>query len=302
MRAEHASSTALLIARSLVLVASDPRRARLVLPGSIATSLACLSATGAGAARWRRACAQPWFRRVLAWIERLTLPGITSHYALRKRCIAAAVDAAVAAGARQLVVLAAGFDGLARRAAAAYPGLACFEIDHPATQAIKARALRLGAPAHLRLLPADLAARPLAAVLAAGSGFDPGRPAVIVAEGFLMYLDEQRVAALLRELAALAAPGSRLVLTVMARRGDGSIGFPAAHPWVERWLRRQGEPFRWGIAPQRLAGFLALAGFELEHLADHAELGRRYLGAGARPGAAGELVAVARRAEPADAR
>jgi methyltransferase (TIGR00027 family) len=310
MRADHASSTALLIARSLVLVACDPHRRGLALPTSIATSLACLGACGADPARWRRACSRPWFRRMLAWLERLTLPGITTHYALRKRCIAAAVDAAVEVGARQLVVLAAGFDGLARHFAAVHPGLACFEIDHPATQAIKARALRSLGMGSVRLLPADLAQRPLATVLDAGSGFDRGRPAVLVAEGFLMYLDEERVAALLRELAALAAPGSRLVITAMAQRPDGAIGFPAAHAWVERWLRRQGEPFRWGIAPPRLAAFLAAAGFALERLVDHAELGRRYLGAEARPGAAGELVAVARRLggtepggrEPSDAR
>src|SRR5258708_2790911 len=117
MRDNQASSTATLIARSLVLVARDPRHARLVSAIAITTSLACLEAQRLNAGWWWGACARPWFRRAQAWLERLTLPGITLHYALRKRRIAEAVEAAMAGGARQLVVLAAGFDALARRTA-----------------------------------------------------------------------------------------------------------------------------------------------------------------------------------------
>src|SRR5258705_466474 len=59
MRADHPRSTPLLIARSLVLVASDPRRAGLALPASVATRLACLRAD---AAPRRRAGSPPLLR------------------------------------------------------------------------------------------------------------------------------------------------------------------------------------------------------------------------------------------------
>ena len=44
-----------------------------------------------------------------------------------------------------------------------------------------------------------------------GAGFDPRRPACIVAEGLLPYLPADAVASLMADLSALVAPGSRLL-------------------------------------------------------------------------------------------
>lgn len=54
-----------------------------------------------------------------------------------------------------------------------------------------------------------------AALLAAG--FDPHKPTVWIAEGLLMYLEELRVPALLREIAEVSAKGSTLVMMTVTK-------------------------------------------------------------------------------------
>lgn len=48
------------------------------------------------------------------------------------------------------------------------------------------------------------------------AGFDPSLPSVWVAEGLVMYLSDEAVTTLLRELHSVSAPGSRLLVMVRA--------------------------------------------------------------------------------------
>ena len=50
------------------------------------------------------------------------------------------------------------------------------------------------------------------------AGFDPNKPTVWIAEGLLMYLEPERVDALLRGVAALSAPGSSLLTAVVTEQ------------------------------------------------------------------------------------
>ena len=65
--------------------------------------------------------------------------------ALRTATIDGAVRDAIAAGARQLVILGAGYDGRAWRLAD-LAGVKVFEVDHPATQADKRARATMDAP------------------------------------------------------------------------------------------------------------------------------------------------------------
>ena len=88
-----------------------------------------------------------------------------------------------------------------------------FEIDHPNVLDFKASVLeRLSPPPSCELitLAADLS-EPWRALLLA-LGFDPGRPTTWVLEGLLPYLDSAAQLAVLTELPALSAPGSRAVI------------------------------------------------------------------------------------------
>jgi methyltransferase (TIGR00027 family) len=112
----------------------------------------------------------------------------------------------------QTVVLGAGLDTRAFRLP--WPeGARVFEIDSANVLDFKAHVMnRLSAKPGCELisLPADLSVPWRDLLLAAG--FDLGKPATWILEGLLPYLDAASQRAVLEEVAALSAPGSRAVI------------------------------------------------------------------------------------------
>jgi methyltransferase (TIGR00027 family) len=209
-------------------------------------------------------------RALLRLAERLMLPGIARHYAWRKRRIAAWVDALQGDGHSQLIVLGAGFDALACRFAHRDASHVAIEIDRAAASTLKRDVLAaLGAPpANLHCLAVDLAGEPVGTALSRCAAFDPSRPTIVVAEGVLMYVEPGRVARLMQSLrGALRAPATVLG-TVMTRHADGRVGFAHESGRVAAWLRRSGEPFRWGVDAARLGTTLPELYLQLDAIAD----------------------------------
>jgi methyltransferase (TIGR00027 family) len=112
----------------------------------------------------------------------------------------------------QTVILGAGLDTRAFRLA--WPdGARVIEIDSANVLEFKAHVLsRLSAEPGCELisLPADLSLPWREPLL--GAGFDPAQPTTWVLEGLLPYLDAASQHAVLDEVAALSAPGSRAVI------------------------------------------------------------------------------------------
>lgn len=312
MKEGRPSATALLILRSTVLLAGDPQASALVPPAAAEAArrfLEEIDSAWLAHLRWRAA---KWrlVRSAAFLLERLVIPGISLHYAVRKRYIEDAARqalASVAGGARQLMVLGAGFDSLALRLHREFPQVLFVESDHPATQAVKRRALarwgELGA--NLKLVTLDLARIDLARgpreVLAALPEYREEADTFLIAEGLTMYLQAGEMDALFAFMRQHAGPGSRFVFTFMEPQADGRINFPNASPLVRPWLSRVGEPFTWGLRRQHLAAYLAERGFELLDLAGAPELRERYLaplGLAGRELAVGEYVCLARRTGP----
>jgi methyltransferase (TIGR00027 family) len=295
VRASHASSTALLIARCLLLADATPSLRPLIAPPALTLTRRFL----AQAPRARLldfALRHVWSRRLLLAAERFALPGIIRHYLVRKQCIESHVrDFLHAHRDGQLVILGAGLDTLAWRLQAE-DAAASFELDHPATQALKRQANIHPAP---RLLPVDFTQDCPAAALATAAGYSPAKPTIFVAEGLLMYLPPERVAGLLAALSRAATANSRLVLTFMERHPDQPLGFRGGHRLVTAWLRWKREPFLWGEEHATLASLLARQGWTLEKLGAPNELRERFLTAAEHRGhalAEGESIALARRA------
>lgn len=263
MRDDMPSNTALLVARSIVLAAEDERLRRLVAPGEVEI-LRRILGEGAGWFGWARRHA--WARRIFFKAMDQMVPGIVPHYLARKRRIEIAVREALAGGATRVVVLGAGFDTLAWRLHDEYPEVELVELDHPATQGVKRRAL--GEAANFSCGQVDLA------VESSGDRLNPagGISTVFVAEGLTMYLREERVEALLRDLAPLAGPKGRVIFTFMEEDDAGSIGFRGQNPLVAAWLKLRREPFLWGIRRDRLSGFLASRGLGNMEVLDEVRL------------------------------
>jgi len=162
-------------------------------------------------------------------------------------------------GSRQVVLVAAGMDTRAFRLPLP-AGTIVYELDDPAVLADKQAILdreQAVPQCTRRPVAADLAGPRWPAALAA-AGFDPGAPAVFVAEGLSWYLPEQAVALLLDRTAVIAAPGSRLGVDMISAV---ALANPAAAPYYALAAARGA---RWQFGTDDPGGFLAAHGWQAD--------------------------------------
>ncbi len=256
MQHEHASRTALLIAASLVLLHHDPKRSRLISKTAADLCAHVLEDHSSQTRLFLKIFRQTWFRPIAKLVERITIPGILLHYALRKKCIRELVRSALANGVAQVVILGAGFDSLSSELQREFPTALFWEIDHPATQRHKVRACSEIGIERVHFIAVDLSAASLDREAFISSGFDPAKRTFWIAEGLLMYFPGEIVSSLIRTMSSLSAPGSQLAFTFMEKQRDGRIRFDSQTKLVSWWLRRRGEPFLWGTTRSELAEFV----------------------------------------------
>ncbi len=204
-------------------------------------------------------------------------PYSRSSAVVRTRAIDDLVRDAIRSGARQLVLLGAGFDSRGCRLDEARE-IAVFEVDHPATQRVKKERLHacMGKlPANIRYVAMDFEQDSLEEKLIE-SGYSPAVQAVVVWEGVIDYLTESAVQNTLAVLARLLAPSSLLIFTYTHKGAlDGSKNFPGARRW-RSWSRVSGETFLFGFNPDTLSKVLKPYRFQLQSDASTEEIARRY--------------------------
>jgi len=149
------------------------------------------------------------------------------------------VLAAIESNVRQIVVGGAGYDGRAFRYAK--PGIRWFEVDHPATQRDKRERLeRLGIAApDLQFVEADFTRDPIADRLLA-AGLDATAPSLFLLEGVAVYLEPAVLELVLNQFRQVAAPGSRMAISVSLSR-DHDRG---ARARFQAAVAAMGEPAR----------------------------------------------------------
>lgn len=208
--------------------------------------------------------------------------------AARTRYFDAVVEEALERGAESLVLLGAGLD--ARPWRLSLGERPAWLVDHPLTAGLRAeRATRLPPRPQDVRVDVDFAVDNFAERLRA-AGFDVTRPAVFVWEGVSMYLPEIAVKKTLADLAALAAPHSRLVLDLWS---DAGLLGQLSHRLGGLGLGLLGEPLRFSIHREQVADLLAEAGFHLDRVTSaYGQSRKGRLG----PGLPGLLFAAATRA------
>ena len=260
------SRTAQFVAASRALGALLPTEAQLVddpfgarVGGRGVAQLASLA---------RRA---PSLRPLLRVVAAPMLP-MVAYMQVRTRLIDDVVRAFVAGGGTQVVLLGAGFDARAARLAGG--GVRFFEVDHPATQALK-RARFGDLP--VTFVPFDFmrgATSTLGAELAA-LGHDAARPTLTIWEAVTMYLTEPAIADTVAAVRGWSAPGSRLSFTYVER---AQLERPTLTTRiVATAVRLWGEPWRFGWDPRELGSWLARHHYRLVSDEDADSAGKRLL-------------------------
>ena len=160
--------------------------------------------------------------------------------ALRTAAIDAAVRDAIAAGAKQLVILGAGYDGRAWRMSELH-GIQIFEVDHPATQGEK-RAHLAELPAAkgvINFVPINFESESLNSALEK-AGHQRSLPTCWIWEGVVMYLTRDAMRATLKDIARRSAHGSTVIVNyhtahrrLLARLIFRLIGEPQISSWTQ---------------------------------------------------------------------
>jgi methyltransferase (TIGR00027 family) len=194
------------------------------------------------------------------YIDRRWLGARTSAIARTRLIDEWIIEATVAID--QLVLLGAGFDTRAWRLPA-LAGKHIFEVDHPNTSAMKqTRLLSAGADLQrARFVALDFEQGDLPVALRK-AGFDAERPAIVVWEGVSQYLPFEAVDGVMRWAGHLA-PRSVFIFTYVHEGVlDGSTVFLGADKAIAK-VQKSGEPWQFGLIPERLGAFLGGYGLSL---------------------------------------
>ena len=163
-------------------------------------------------------------------------------------------------GARQYLILAAGLDSFGLRQPDWAQGMEIFELDLPGPSRDKRSriaAAGLTAPDKLHFLEGDLADDAWMDALRAHPAFDPGRISFCSLLGIVYYLKPEDFCALLRQLAKVLSPGSRVAMDYPA--SDASAQFERQSALA----RGAGEAMQAAYTRQEMEKLLQGAGFRV---------------------------------------
>jgi len=184
----------------------------------------------------------------------------------------------LARGVRQYVLVGAGMDTFAFRCPDLADRLEIFELDHPATQAMKRERLALAGlvpPANLHFVAVDLEEESIGAALTR-TPYRADVPAFFTCLGVLPYLTSETTRRMLAAIGASASAGSELVFDYLevAALTPGRASAEATRVAAER--AESAEPWVSGFDPDRVPADLAAAGLALVEDLDGAAVARRY--------------------------
>lgn len=220
----------------------------------------------------------PLLRRLTPRVVERMLPGAYWFEIARVKHMDSLLRQELAAGARQLVILGAGFDARAYRFAGELAEVATFEVDHPVTASAKRRRLHAvfgELPRHVRYVAMDLNTEDLGRRLRE-AGYREDRRSFVIWSGVTAYLEAGSVDAVLAWLAG-AAPGSSIVFDYAFREAvEGDDSFHGAAQ-LRRRVAESGEPLSFGIPRGSAADFLTARGLEVVSDLAPEDLRRRYL-------------------------
>jgi len=218
-------------------------------------------------------------KRFALWLRshQKKLPGLHNALVARMRHGDEWVQQYLKEGGEQVVILGAGYDTRAYRFAKTRPGVKFFEVDHPATQAVKKEKINLifgELPAQVVYIPLDFTTQNLAELLK--GGYDPTRKALFLWEGVSYYLRREAVEQTLRFISGHAGQGSKVFFdffppTVVA----GTSPLKEARK-LSRNVAQFGEPLLFGMDPGEMHAFLAKCGFQTIQILGADEIHRRY--------------------------
>jgi len=270
MKDDQASSTAYSVLQGILYVAENSPHRDLVDPEVASVGKQILAASDEGQRRLKQL--QSWlFMATIKLRERLLLPGVTLHYVMRKRHVEDITRRAIEQGKTQVVMLGAGFDTLPWRLHKQHRNVNFIEIDHPATQKEKVKALdkdHVKGP-NMHFLSVDFSYQDLKTSLSEFEHFDPNRPTLFICEGVMMYLDLAAVDVLFDSIRSLTGVGTQFVFSTLEPRGSSKNTVPGLLYFHLKFI---GEPIQWDHDSATMPEFIKARNCEVLSIAGRDEM------------------------------
>jgi methyltransferase (TIGR00027 family) len=205
----------------------------------------------------------PLIGKAFGWYSERRCPGLRGGILARTRFMDERTAGCLSAGIEQVVILGAGYDSRAYRIVEPASGVMVYEVDHPATQAMKIAKLKElfdPLPVHVTFVPVDFGSDDLKKRLFA-AGYDRNRRTLFIWEGVIYYLTAAAVDETLGFVAQHSACGSSIIFDYFPQEViDGTDTGREALRMQQR-VKKYGEPFRFGIRDEELGAFLRERGF-----------------------------------------
>ncbi len=278
MKGNQASSTAFTVMQGLLYIAKNVHYQHLVDKETVAIGQQILASSNEGKKRLKQ-LKQPWFPWSVKLREAIVLPGITLHYALRKRHVETTVLDAINNGITQIVTLGAGFDALSWRLHTRYPSVNFVEIDHPNTQKIKLAGLAHTQAPNIHFLSVDFTKQTLLGALTALSEFDGSKATLFICEGVLMYLSQHDVDVLFNSIKQLCRAKTQFLFSTLEPKHSSNNTIPNI---LYRHLDKIGEPILWDLSSDNMADYLRGHNCSLTSIAGRNELLNAYVNGNSR--------------------
>ncbi len=225
-------------------------------------------------------------------------PGTAEYLETRTRYIDDYLAERINEGLEQLVMLGAGFDSRPYRFEALKKQVRVFEVDHPATQAVKLAKVKqiFGAlPGHVTYVPIDFDRQRLDERMAE-CGYDPSLKTLFIWEGVIFYLTREAIDGTLEFIARHSLPGSRVIFDYIYTSAFSGGGKRTEVKSMQRYRGLTGEGMQFSIDEGAIQSFLEQRGFCEVKNADHRDWRRLYFAGknAQRPLAEGYAIATAR--------
>jgi len=244
-------------------------------PSRSAEGVALVRAIEAQKPEGERICYDPYARALIAGgmsfiLSKLVIdsgiyermaPGAVAFIVTRERYIDDFLKAELSEGLDQVVILGAGFDTRAYRIAG-IEKTRVFEIDQPATQAVKLERLKKvidPLPGHVTFIPVDFNTQTLGERLSAG-GYDERCKTLFIWQGVTYFLTAEGVDNTLAFIANHSGPDSAVIFDYFYNevlRDESRRDVKA----LQRAARISGERYLFGIDEGQIGPFLTQRGF-----------------------------------------
>jgi methyltransferase (TIGR00027 family) len=187
--------------------------------------------------------------------------GAMEFITARERYIDDFLKACLSEGLDQVVLLGAGFDTRAYHIAG-IEKTRVFEIDHPATQAVKLKRLKKvidPIPDHVTFIPVDFNTQTLSERLLASTYVEQAKT-LFIWQGVTMYLTPESVDSTLAFIANHSGPGSALIFDYFSNEFLRDTSRPGVKR-LRRLVQAANEEFLFGIDAGQAEPFLTQRGF-----------------------------------------